>query len=341
MNSQAPATFVEKIVVLLIDDQPIFAALMRQSLQSTGMAMHYCQDPRQAQAQVQACKPTVILLDLYMPMLDGMEVLRQLRDDPEIQRIPIIVLSSAERPQTKYDALMGGAADYLVKPPEPLELLARVRMHSRSYLNRLALDAALVENQQVRKQLEQAYVDLEQRNQELQQLSLRDGLTGLANRRHFDEFFRAALVQAIRTSSPLGLVLLDVDFFKRYNDHYGHPAGDVCLQQIARVMAGEVQRVTDLPVRYGGEEFAVILPNTSAEGALAVAERIRHSVLACAMPHALSEATTWVTVSVGVTLHQPQHHSLPQQIIEEADQALYQAKRGGRNQVVLYAPTPR
>ncbi len=328
----------EKTVVLLVDDQPIFAALVRQLLQGTGIILHYCKDPHQAHEQIRALNPTVILLDLFMPELSGMEVLQQLRRDEQAQRIPIIVLSSAERPQTKHDALMSGASDYLVKNPERLELLARLRTHSRNYLSAIELDAALAENQRIRQQLERAYAELEQRNRELQRLSLLDGLTGLANRRHFDEFLAAELARSMRSHYHLGLILLDVDFFKSYNDHYGHPAGDVCLRQLARVLTGEVQRVTDLPARYGGEEFAVVLPATSAEGALAVAERIRQAVMNCAMPHERSTIAPLVTVSVGVTVHAVQPGDSPKTLIEQADAALYQAKRAGRNCVVFHAP---
>lgn len=337
MNDTPAVPTEEKTVVLLVDDQPIFAALVRQLLQGTGIVLHYCKDPHQAQEQIRAVHPTVILLDLFMPELSGMDVLRQLRADEQAQRIPIIVLSSAERPQTKHDALMSGAADYLVKNPERLELLARLRTHSKNYLSKIELDAALAENQRIRQQLERAYAELEQRNRELQRLSLLDGLTGLANRRHFDEFLSAELARSMRSHYHLGLILLDVDFFKRYNDHYGHPAGDVCLRQIARVLAGEVQRVTDLPARYGGEEFAVVLPASSAEGAMAVAERIRQAILTCAMPHAHSDIAPVVTISVGVAVHAVQPGDTLQTVIEQADAALYQAKRSGRNCVVFHA----
>ncbi len=174
---------------------------------------------------------------------------------------------------------------------------------------------------------------LERANAELSRQSTVDGLTGLANRRHFDERMAAEWRMAQREGKPLALVFLDVDHFKLYNDHYGHQAGDVCLQRVAQCMMASVHRAHDLCARYGGEEYMALLPDTTLADALVVAERIRSEVAALQLPHADSPTAPYVTISLGVSAGLPAAYDGPQALIELADQALYRAKSGGRNRV--------
>lgn len=179
-----------------------------------------------------------------------------------------------------------------------------------------------------RKQLE---LELQTANRELRLLAHLDGLTKIANRRCFDEFLQQVWQRLGRTSQPLSLLMLDVDFFKCYNDVYGHQHGDECLTQIAHTIQKAVSRPTDLAARYGGEEFAVILPETSENGAFKVAELIRNAVLALAIPHEASDTAGYVTVSIGITSLIPVIDFSPDYLIDLADQALYLAKHQGRN----------
>jgi len=180
----------------------------------------------------------------------------------------------------------------------------------------------------------------------LRELSYRDGLTAIANRRHFDERLQEEWRRALREELPLALAMFDIDFFKDYNDHYGHIAGDDCLKRLARLLREEVSRPGDLVARYGGEEFAIIMPNTTCEGAKSVAEEIRQAVEGLQIPHELSTTSRWITVSAGVAGRKPGHDDSPQSLLRDADHALYAAKRAGRNRVMRVAeladtPEPR
>ncbi|MBD1914153.1 MULTISPECIES: diguanylate cyclase [unclassified Leptolyngbya] len=184
----------------------------------------------------------------------------------------------------------------------------------------------------------QAEVALQQANQELHRLTIVDGLTGMANRRHVDQHLVQEWQRSIREQLPLSLILLDVDYFKRYNDFYGHLAGDHCLQRIARVLSSQVQRSHDLAARYGGEEFIVVLPNTELEGAIHLAETIRQAVKSLQIPHANSPASPYVTLSLGVATGFPAPGSSPSALIESTDQQLYRAKALGRDRVMSHSP---
>jgi len=167
----------------------------------------------------------------------------------------------------------------------------------------------------------------------LRDLSALDGLTGLYNRRMFDETFFKEWKRAMRDASPLSLIMIDIDFFKKFNDFYGHLDGDVCIQHVTQVIKSCVRRAADFPARYGGEEFVIILPETDQAGVRAVAERIREDVAALAIPHAMSDIAEIVTVSIGCVTDVPQMNAIPLQLINQADQALYRAKTSGRNRV--------
>jgi len=177
-----------------------------------------------------------------------------------------------------------------------------------------------------------------QLEEQLRALSLRDGLTGISNRRCFDETLEKEWRRELRQTEPLSLILLDIDFFKRYNDHYGHQAGDTCLKTVAECLAASVQRAGDLVARYGGEEFVVLLPETSLKNAEQVAEHIRQQVLQLAVPHQASDAAQIVTISLGVAGLVPSPGQASQQLLLMADQALYAAKAGGRNRVCVADP---
>lgn len=323
---------LQNIVVLLVDDQAIVAEAIRRMLaDQPDIAFHSCTDVALAGPKARQLKPTVILQDLVMPGVDGFTLVRFFRADPETNGVPIIVLSSKEDPRDKSRAFEIGASDYLIKIPDKIELIARIRAHSRSYLLQLERDEAY-------RALEALKRDLEASNLELARISNQDALTGLANRRRFDETLDIECRRAARDKSELSLIMTDVDFFKKYNDAYGHPAGDECLRRVAEALRHAARRPADLSARYGGEEFALILPSTPPEGAPHVAETVRCGVAALCIPHTGSSVAGHVTLSLGIASLDPEHPVTPQVLIERADAALYAAKHGGRNRWAAYCP---
>jgi two-component system chemotaxis family response regulator WspR len=316
-------------VVLLVDDQAIVWEAVRRMLEGEpGLTLHYCSEAAQALRKARELRPTVILQDLVMPDVDGFSLLKFYRADPATAGVPVIVLSTKEDPRDKSRAFAEGASDYLVKLPDKVELVARLRAHSRAHLLQLERDEAY-------RKLEALKVQLELSNEELARLSMVDGLTGLANRRAFDEALDREWRRAARENSELALVLVDIDFFKRYNDSYGHPAGDECLREVARALAQGARRPVDVAARYGGEEFAILLPSTDLNGALIVAEGLRAGVAALNLEHRASEAASHVTLSLGAACVRAAPSATPYGLVSAADGALYQAKRDGRNRVAV------
>jgi len=328
--SVVTADAAEHAVVLLVDDQPIVAEALRQIFASEpAITFHYCQHPSQALAMAIELDATVILQDLVMPEADGMALVRAFRGDPNTRSIPVIVLSSREEPKGKSDAFGNGASDYLVKIPDPIELVARVRLHSRMHRVQRERDDAYQKLATLNRKLEES-------NTSLAHLSAIDDLTQLPNRRCFDQSVDAEWRRAARTHSPLSLILLDVDYFKRFNDGYGHLAGDECLRRVAAALKGRSLRGTSMVARYGGEEFVAMLPDTTASGAGFLAEMFRTDVEALGLQHAYSEAAPVVTISLGAATSIPEPGSDPSTLLACADQALYAAKREGRNRFAVH-----
>lgn len=332
-NTDLPAGLQEfRITVLLIDDQPMIAEAVRRALsEEKDIDFHYCQDPTKAINMATEIRPTVILQDLVMPEIDGLMMVRFFRVKPETKQVPIIVLSTKEEPEIKSEAFFLGANDYLVKLPDKVELIARIRYHSRSYINLKERDEAFRALQESQRRLAEA-------NRTLQKLSSQDGLTGIANRRYFDETLEKEWKRAIRQQNTISLIMLDIDFFKLYNDHYGHQGGDDCLKVVAAALEETLHRDTDFLARYGGEEFSAILPDTKQEGAMKIAETMRAAVQDKKLPHAKSKVSDYVSISVGVGTCIPERGSTPDSLIAIADQALYQAKETGRNRVTAGRP---
>ncbi|KJH75509.1 response regulator [Pseudomonas sp. ES3-33] len=314
-------------MVLLVDDQAMIGEAVRRGLShEENIDFHFCADPHQAIAQAMRIKPTVILQDLVMPGLDGLSLVREYRNHPATKDIPIIVLSTKEDPLIKSAAFAAGANDYLVKLPDNIELVARIRYHSRSYMTLLQRDAAY-------RALRVSQQQLLDTNLVLQRLMNSDGLTGLSNRRHFDEYLELEWRRSVRDQTQLSLLMIDVDYFKSYNDNFGHLEGDEALCKVALAIRDASSRPSDLPARYGGEEFALVLPNTSPGGARLVAEKLRQTVAALKIPHIAPAEGSSLTISIGLSTITPEHGSDCRQLILAADKGLYQAKHNGRNQV--------
>ncbi len=315
-----------ELVVLLVDDQTIVAEAVRQMLASEAdLRLHHCGHAERAVFLARAVAPAVILQDLLMPGVDGFQLVRAYKAEPELAAVPVIILSTREDPHEKSRAFADGASDYLVKLPDRVELVARIRAHARSYRAQIERDAAY-------RELEKLKHQLEEQNRALERMSVQDGLTGVANRRHFDDKLERAWRRSLRDGTPVSLVMIDVDHFKLYNDLFGHPGGDDGLRAVAKALAGVIHRPDDVLARYGGEEFSAILPATDSAGATQVAEAMRLAVSSLGIPHPKSGSGR-MTISLGVGTMVPTAAATPTALIELADSRLYEAKRGGRDRV--------
>jgi len=305
--------------ILIIDDTPANIQILNEFLQQDYAIFFSTNGPdgiRIAQQEL----PDLILLDIMMPEMDGYEVCAKIKADPLTRQIPVIFITAMNAEEDEAKGLDAGAIDYITKPVSAPIVKARVKNH--------------LELKRHRDELKKLTVELDKKNQELNMLARKDALTGLANRRHFDEVLDAEIKRASRSRQLLSLILCDVDFFKSYNDHYGHVAGDRCLQAIGKILRQNFKRISDLPARYGGEEFAVIFPDTPPGNALQLAEKLRLDIIALAIPHAFSAAAEFVTLSFGVVEAIPTRETDADWFVNAADKALYQAKENGRNQVV-------
>jgi len=304
--------------ILIVDDDAPLAAFYTLILEKAGMIATTVTNPLHLMESLVNFKPELILMDVYMPSCNGMELAATIRQQNVYAGIPIVFLSTESNFDKQLVAMNLGGDDFLTKPIQPRHLVSAV--------------TARVERA---RQLNKLYHQLKEANQELQHLASSDVLTQVANRRRFDTCLDQEWRRMAREQAPLSLILCDVDFFKSYNDTYGHQAGDDCLRQVARAISGSVRRPADLVARYGGEEFAVILPNTDAEGAIHIAEKVRSEVKALEIANANSQINNCLTLSLGVASTLPCYESSPAILISEADKALYQAKAQGRDQVVL------
>lgn len=325
MNTFQP--IANPCTVLLVDDQAIVAKLIQNMLSEyENVTFHYCPRASMAIAEIETIQPTVLLLDLTMPEVSGIELLKRLRSNDKTRALPVIVLSTEDSPASKKESFENGANDYLVKLPDKVELIARLRYHSQAYVNKQQRDEILV-------LLENTLVELEKRNYELLALSNIDVMTQLANRRLLDEKLQTELKRAARHSHPLGLIMLDVDHFKLYNDHYGHLQGDECLKAVALAIKACVKRPADLAARYGGEEFVILLPETELPGVVKIAEDIRQTIMEAKIPHEKSLTAACVTASLGAFSGIPTTDDTPESLLKLADTLLYHSKENGRNQV--------
>ena len=331
--SEPPTPAVkESITVLLVDDQAMVGeAIRRTLLDQSDIIFHFCDNPREAIAIATEIKPTIILQDLVMPDANGLDLVVQYRKDPDIGQIPIIVLSTKEEPAVKSEAFKLGANDYLVKLPDKIELIARIRYHSAAYLAQMQRDQAYHELHESQRQLMEI-------NMELQRLTNVDGLTGLSNKKYFYEYLEAEWNRAMRGKISLSILMIDVDHFKQYNDTYGHLAGDEILKKIAETVQKSCVRAGDLVARFGGEEFITILPATPLDGVLALGQQLCREVENLHLSHKASSVGPHVTISVGGATTIPQQGGrLPAALIDTADKALYKAKGTGRNRAIARA----
>ena len=290
--------------ILLVDDDPVIIHRISRILADVAV-LRFATNGEAALRLARESVPDLILLDSEMPGMSGFQVCEILKADPDFADVPVIFVTSHSDTAVHVAGLELGAVDFIAKPiSEPL-LLARVKSQLR--IKRLT--------------------------DELRHISTIDALTEVANRRRFDELLAREWRRGVRERSPIAVLLIDVDYFKRFNDRYGHPAGDACLHAVAQALVRSCYRPADLVARYGGEEFVILLPQSARQGAEFVAQRVLGELLALAKPHAASPVAKHVTVSVGIGfLEGPAADGSSSDLVVAADKSLYAAKSAGRAQ---------
>src|SRR3984957_10727911 len=310
--SRKPDTDVN---ILLVDDDPGAIQLMGRILADVGK-LRFATNGKDALRLARDAAPDLILLDAAMPGMSGFELLRTLKAESSLTDVPVIFITSHNEAGFEVSALDMGAADFIAKPLKPSRVLARVRTQLR----------------------------VKHMADELRRPATTDVLTGVANRRHFDELLEREWLRARRSGDPVSLLMIDVDHFKLYNDLYGHPKGDVCLRQVAQALSSACKRPADLVARYGGEEFMILLPQTPRCGAQRIAQQVLEAVAAFGILHDDSQTTHYVSVSVGIACFDDasgcRAYDLPgllgaSDLVRAADKALYSAKHAGRGQAKL------
>lgn len=297
----------DKPKILVVDDDATAVVVLGRVLSELGM-VRFSTTSTNALALAREWLPDVILLDVVMPELGGFELCSIIKEDPLLCDVPIIFVTSKDSTEEEVAGLSLGAVDFISKPLVPQLVVARVRTQIR----------------------------LKQMSDQLRRAATVDGLTGVANRRRLEESLPREWLRVRRNGGSLVVMMVDIDFFKAYNDLYGHQEGDKCIRQVALAIAGALRRPVDMVARYGGEEFAVMLPDTDLEGGKWVAKQILDSVQALQIPHAASEIAGFVTISIGVSCLETGtsiRNRAPMEMLDAADQALYVAKHKGRAQV--------
>lgn len=289
--------------LLVVDDQPVNVQALYQVFSSDHQVL-MATSGAQALSLCASKQPDLVLLDVLMPGMDGYEVCQRLKADDATRDIPVIFVTAHNDEAAETRGLDAGAVDFISKPINPRIVRARVKTH----------------------------LTLKIQSDLLRHWVYTDGLTGVNNRRCLDERLATEWGRAARNGSALGVVMMDVDFFKRYNDRYGHQAGDECLRRVAAALKAGLKRPADMVARYGGEEFVCLLPDTDLDGAMQLAAQLGQDVFALQIPHADSSVVPVVTVSLGVCSTRECAKTTAAELLRGADAQLYAAKSGGRHQ---------
>jgi diguanylate cyclase (GGDEF)-like protein len=294
--------------VLIVDDMPVNIEIINEILRDNYDIL-FATNGEDALTIAAEQVPDLILLDVVMPGMNGYDICTKLKSDKSTRDIPVIFVTSMGQEEDESRGLSLGAIDYITKPIRPSIVKARVNNH----------------------------MELKQYRDSLKTLSTQDGLTGIPNRRRFDDTLESEWRRARRNQTTISLLMMDIDYFKAYNDNYGHLAGDDCLRHIAGGLTTIVKRPADLVARYGGEEFVLLFPDTSLAGAVIMANHVLEKIELMDITHDFSEVSNRVTLSIGIASMIPADEQMPSDLIKRADAFLYKAKQNGRNQV-QYTP---
>jgi diguanylate cyclase (GGDEF)-like protein len=319
--------------ILIVDDTPENLTVLRQMLTANGYRVRPAINGEIALKTIQTSPPDLILLDIMMDGMDGFEVCRRLKSDAMAKDIPVIFISALNGTIDKVKAFQIGGVDYITKPFQVEEVLARVETHMKLHHMQKQVEEQNVRLQHEITERKRVESELEKSNRELARLASFDGLTRIANRRYFDHCLEKEWGRLARQKAPLSLILCDIDFFKRYNDTYGHQTGDDCLKKVAQTIRRAIKRPADLVARYGGEEFVILLPQTDMNGAVKIAEDIKREVRDLQIEHVKSDVSPYVSLSMGICTMRPDQETLSAELVAVADRALYQAKKTGRDRV--------
>lgn len=309
--------------LLIVDDDAATRAFVKFAMQRDGHQVIEARMGEECLTMAQEDRQDLILLDAQMPIMDGFTCCAELKALLKDNCPPIIMITGLADKKSVDLAFSVGATDYTLKPIHLIVLRHRVRQ--------------VLKERELRNELAAINQQLADANRDLQKLASIDGLTQIANRRYFKEILEREWGRLARNRHPLGLLLCDIDFFKQYNDLYGHLAGDRCLQDICQSLRNSIWRSADLVARYGGEEFVLLLPETDAAGTQAVAERVHTAVSNLAIPHRGSRVASIVTLSIGAASIIPHFDDFPNSLIDIADRALYAAKSKGRDRTVMHS----
>ncbi|KAA0971662.1 diguanylate cyclase [Aureimonas fodinaquatilis] len=293
-----------KSTILIVDDEISNIEIMNAILEDD-YEICFATSGEQALEIARTIFPDLILLDILLPGIDGFEVCRQLKTDELMADVPVIFTTGLGDTEDEVRGLMLGAIDYVTKPIQPIILKARVGNH----------------------------VELKRLRDQLAEIAVTDALTGLSNRRRLEQTLKTETSRLSRNEEYLSVIMVDIDFFKQFNDTYGHPAGDRCITMVASAMNRAVKRTSDLPARYGGEEFACVLPGADADMAYSVAREIQQQVRALNIPHQKSDIGPYVTVSMGIATARCLQGMTADMWTHHADSQLYISKSNGRDRI--------
>lgn len=298
--------------ILIIDDSKLILHVANTILSKQGHQVLLAEDGKTGLLEAAAKHPDLILLDLILPGIDGYQVCQCIKKGDATSEIPVIMLTSKSEPADKVRGLEMGASDYITKPFDEGELVARVNIHL---------------------QIRELHETLKEKNRQLKEMANRDGLTGLYNHRYFQETLSKDFQRAVRYHESLSFMMFDIDHFKKFNDTYGHQAGDMVLRKLGSLVE-QLTRNSDLSARYGGEEFALLMYHTAPKEAFLISERLRKTV----EQHKFQadNLSLTVTISIGVVTFPHPEITDAKTMIKCADKALYQAKEEGRNRVVVF-----
>ncbi|MBC8199652.1 MAG: diguanylate cyclase [Desulfobacteraceae bacterium] len=298
--------------ILVIDDSKLILHVAKTILGKQGHQVLLAEDGKTGLQDAATEHPDLILLDLILPEMDGYQVCQRIKKEAVTSDIPIIMLTSRSEPADKVRGLKMGASDYVTKPFDEGELMARVNIHL---------------------QIRELHESLKERNRQLKEMANYNGLTGLYNHRYFQEMISKDFQRAVRYHESLSCVMLDIDHFKKFNDTYGHQTGDMVLKILGGLIK-KLVRDSDLSARYGGEEFALLMYHTASKKAFLISERLRKAV----EQHKFQadNLSLTVTISMGVASFPHPEIADAKTLIECADKALYQAKEEGRNRVIVF-----